>query len=140
MTTACAVDSWDHALRLSAARWGGVMTADALLAPAQTLAKEGFLPGASQQFWLDFRRADWPDWPGFSPLLGAPTGELLRQPQLAHVLALLRQDGLRSFYDGPMARWPDGPMARWPDGPMARWPDGPMARWPDGPMARWPDG
>ena len=104
LTTACAVDSWDHALRLSATRWGGVMTADALLAPAQKLAENGFRPGASQQFWLDFRRADWPDWPGFSPLFGAPTGDVLRQPQLAHVLASLREDGMRSFYDGQVAQ------------------------------------
>lgn len=104
LTTACAVDSWDHALRLSAARWGGTMTPDALLAAALTLARDGYRPGASQRFWLDFRAADWPDWPGFAEQFATGGDDLLRQPQLAEILSLLIRDGLRSIYDGPAAQ------------------------------------
>ena len=104
LTTACAVDSWDHALRLSGSRWGGAMTPGALLAPALTLARDGFRPSDSQRFWLDFRAADWPDWPGFAAQFAAAGNDLLRQPQLAEILSLMVRDGLRSFYQGPAAQ------------------------------------
>ncbi|ODT58061.1 MAG: gamma-glutamyltransferase [Paracoccus sp. SCN 68-21] len=103
LTTACAVDGWDRALALTAERWGGTMAVPDLLSPARRLAREGFRPGDSQRFWLEFRAADWPAWPGFAALFGAGH-DPLRQPQLAEMLDLLSRDGLRSFHDGPAAR------------------------------------
>ncbi|QDA36559.1 gamma-glutamyltransferase (plasmid) [Paracoccus liaowanqingii] len=104
LTTACAVDAWDRALQLDRAEGQGGIAVPDLLAPALALARDGFAVGASQRFWLDFRRDDWPGWPGFAALFGQGGAGPLRQLQLAEMLALLARDGLRSFYDGAAAR------------------------------------
>ena len=111
LTTACAVDSWVHALRLSASRWGGTMTPEALLAPALTLARDGFRPSDSQRFWLDFRAADWPDWPGFAAQFAAAGNDLAAPAALAEICPLMVRDGLRSFYQGPRR---SGSPRAWP--------------------------
>lgn len=100
LTTACAVDSWDQALNV----WGGGMDFADLIAPAIALARNGFTPSRSQDFWLDFRAADWPAWPGFAGRFDHRSSDgPLRQPELADMLTLIACDGPRSFYDGQAA-------------------------------------
>ena len=107
LTTACLVDSWDMALRLSASRWGGKRSFAELVEPAFRLARDGFTPSPSQRFWLDFRAGEWPSWPRFADHFAVE--RRLRQPALAAVLGLLMEDGPRSFYEGRVAdRLSDG--------------------------------
>lgn len=101
LTTACLVDSWETALRMSAERWGAALPLDRLLADAIRLAEDGFPVSPSQTFWHDFRAAEQADWPGFSALF-ARDG-LQRQPALAQTLRSIAADGARSFYDGALA-------------------------------------
>ncbi|MFP5076444.1 gamma-glutamyltransferase family protein [Rhizobium sp. YIM 134829] len=101
LTTACLVDSWDTALRLSTDRWGGRLGLHTLLGDAIRLADEGFPVSPSQTFWHDFRTAEQADWPGFSELF---LGDgLQRQPALGQTLRRIAADGARSFYDGALA-------------------------------------
>jgi len=104
LTTACVVDSWDHALRLGRRHWGGDREFADLIAPAIALARGGYVPGPAQDFWLDFRRAEWPRWPGFARIFAHRGSDgPLCQPELAEMLALLARDGPRSFYRGRAA-------------------------------------
>jgi oxamate amidohydrolase len=105
ITSAAAVDSWQHALDYSARHWGGHADFSALIAPAIQLAEEGYAPTASQGFWLDFRDAEIAQWPGFCAIFDhrGKAGPF-RQPQLAESLNLLARDGARSFYEGELAR------------------------------------
>ncbi|MDO5614340.1 MAG: gamma-glutamyltransferase [Paracoccus sp. (in: a-proteobacteria)] len=101
LTTACVADTWNQALRF----WGSNMDPADLLAPALRLARDGYTPGPSQDFWLDFRASEWPHWPGFARIFGHRGSDgPLRQPELAEIIALLAQDGLRSFYKGRAAQ------------------------------------
>ncbi|WP_395454344.1 gamma-glutamyltransferase family protein [Azospirillum melinis] len=103
VTSACAVDSWGHALAYGADRWGGTQAFADLLSPAIALARDGYVPSRSQQFWFDFRRDEIPQWGGFAEHFNAAPGALFKQPGLARSLSLLAEDGYRSFYDGRLA-------------------------------------
>ncbi|MBP2550892.1 gamma-glutamyltranspeptidase/glutathione hydrolase [Neorhizobium galegae] len=105
ITSAAAVDSWQHALDYGARHWGGQAGFSALIAPAIQLAEEGYAPTASQGFWLDFRDEEIAQWPGFCAIFDhrGRSGPF-RQPQLAESLRLLARDGARSFYEGELAR------------------------------------
>ncbi|MEO3999433.1 gamma-glutamyltransferase family protein [Mesorhizobium sp. CAU 1732] len=105
LTTACVVDSWGRAHAFSQSRWGGLMSWSRLLEPAIELAQRGFPVSRSQDFWLDYRKEDWPAWPGFASLFGeaSPAGSLFRQPHLARTLSHVAEEGARSFYEGDLA-------------------------------------
>ncbi len=108
LTTACTVDSWQHALDHSAQYWGGKQNLSDLIAPAIDLAENGFPISASQCFWLDFRKEEIGTWPGFTDIF-APNGKMpmagqhFYQPQLADSLKRIAQHGARDFYEGSLA-------------------------------------
>jgi gamma-glutamyltranspeptidase/glutathione hydrolase len=105
VTTACAVDSWDHALAFSAHYWGGTQRFADLISPAIALAENGYQPSGSQDFWLEFRRKEFGDWGGFAAQFDTSTKTgLFKQPALAQSLTHLAEEGPRSFYDGKLAR------------------------------------
>jgi gamma-glutamyltranspeptidase/glutathione hydrolase len=104
LTSACAVDSWGHALAFSLANWDGRERFADLLSPAIELADAGYVPSGSQDFWLDFRAKDHPAWPGFAEVFDHRSDVgLLRQPELAESLRCLADEGYRSFYEGPLS-------------------------------------
>jgi gamma-glutamyltranspeptidase/glutathione hydrolase len=105
LTTACAVDSWDHALGYAVRHWSRSFDARELLRAAVELAENGYPPARSQTFWLEFRAAEIEAWRGFSDVFDhrRQSGPF-RQPALASVLRQMQADGLRSFYDGALAR------------------------------------
>lgn len=107
LTSACAVDAWQHAHDYSARHWGGRIDFPVLLADAIRHAKEGFPITRSQSFWLAFRQAEAANWPGFAALFmpndaARKTGSLFRQENLARSLSLIAHDGPRSFYEGEL--------------------------------------
>jgi gamma-glutamyltranspeptidase len=108
LTTACAVDSWRHALEWSTREWGGHTSFPALLADAIAHARDGFPVSKSQAFWLAFRRNEAASWPGFAPAFmpdGPPeVGSLFRQDGVARTLQAIAAAGPRSFYDGELAK------------------------------------
>lgn len=104
LTSACAVDSWGHALAFSAANWAGQESFADLISPAIELADGGYTPSPSQDFWLDFRAQEHPAWPGFSEIFDHRSDAgLLRQPDLAASLRSLADGGYRSFYEGSLS-------------------------------------
>lgn len=104
-TTACLVDSWGHA-HAYAQPWGNRFSLASLLDPAIELADAGNPVSASQRFWLDYRKEEWPSWPGFADAFG-PSARLgdapFRQPDLARTLRAVADDGPRAFYEGALA-------------------------------------
>ncbi|TGU85237.1 gamma-glutamyltransferase, partial [Mesorhizobium sp. M00.F.Ca.ET.151.01.1.1] len=58
ITTACAVDSWGHALAFGQQHWQGREQLSDLLMPAIAFAENGYQPGNTQDFWLEFRRPE----------------------------------------------------------------------------------
>lgn len=104
LTSACAVDSWGHALTFSATNWAGRESFADLLFPAIELADGGYSPSPSQDFWLNFRAQEYPAWPGFAAIFDHRSDAgLLRQPDLAASLRCLADNGYRSFYEGPLS-------------------------------------
>ncbi|MCC9624461.1 gamma-glutamyltransferase family protein [Thalassospira sp. MA62] len=109
LTTACTVDSWQTALDHSTNHWGGTRNLANLMAPAIDLAENGFAMSESQCFWLDFRKDEFRDWPGFSALF-APDGKMPKpgdhfiQGDLARSLKRIAQYGARDFYEGELAK------------------------------------
>jgi len=103
VTSACAVDSWGHALDYSARHWGGTLPFGDLLGPAIALAQDGYAPSRSQDFWLNFRRDEIPGWGRFAEYFTPGIG-LFKQPYLARSLQHLAEHGYRSFYDGDLGR------------------------------------
>lgn len=104
LTSACAVDSWGHALTFSRTNWAGRESFADLMSPAIELADGGYTPSASQDFWLDFRAQEHPAWPGFAAIFDHRSDAgLLRQPHLAESLRSLANEGYRSFYEGPLS-------------------------------------
>ncbi|HCK16946.1 MAG TPA: gamma-glutamyltransferase, partial [Thalassospira sp.] len=108
LTTACTVDSWQHALDHSASNWGGTKSLSELIAPAIALAENGFAISPSQCFWLDFRKEEIANWPGFmdvfTPNARMPhVGETFHQPHLAQSLKRIAEYGARDFYEGGLA-------------------------------------
>ena len=106
LTTACAVDSWRHAMEWSGREWGGHASFSALLADAIAHARDGFPVSESQAFWLAFRRNEAMRWPGFAPAFmpDGPPGSLFRQDGVARTLQAIATEGPRSFYDGELAK------------------------------------
>ena len=106
LTSACAVDTWDAALRWSWRHWDGRFEAKRLLEDAIAYAKDGFSRSGSQLFWTRFRCRERDGWQGFADRF-APEGlgddDVFKQPELADSLRRLADDGLRSFYDGPLS-------------------------------------
>lgn len=105
-TTACLVDSWDHAHRYSREHWAGSMAFADLLERAAELAETGFPVSASQRFWLDFRRSELTSWPGFAEAFdtGISGDDHFTQRQLSATLRNLASEGPRSFYEGTLAK------------------------------------
>lgn len=108
LTSACIVDCWDSALAWSASEWRGQRSLGELLGPALRHAKNGYPTTRSQTHWLNFRRAQIGDWPGFAQVflqdgtIPEP-GSRFSQPALARTLARIAADGARSFYEGALA-------------------------------------
>ncbi|MDB5848563.1 MAG: gamma-glutamyltransferase, partial [Rhodoferax sp.] len=108
LTTAAAVDVLGKALDISRGDWHGRYSWASLLAPAITLAQEGFAVSESERFWLDFRQAEASAMPGvFAAFLIdgklPAAGQVRRQPQLAATLRALADRGPRDFYEGQLA-------------------------------------
>jgi len=104
-TTACLIDSWDHAHRYSANHWAGKIPFGDLMQRATELAEAGFPPSRSQQFWLDFRKDELEGWPGFAAAFDTrrnDSGSFV-QKELARTLRAIAKDGPRSFYEGDLA-------------------------------------
>ena len=105
LTSACAVDSWGHALAFSETNWAGSESFGDLLIPAIERAEAGYVPSGSQDFWLDFRAEEHPSWPGFAAIFDHRSDQgPLCQPELAATLRQLATDGYRSFYEGPLSK------------------------------------
>lgn len=85
----------------------GTMPRAALMAPAISLANDGFTLEAGDAAIFQGSAAE-----GYSPenralLIDghvARAGDVLRQPELAHTLQLIAAGGAKAFYDGPIAR------------------------------------
>lgn len=117
LTSACAVDAWRHAYDYSVRNWGGGHSFSNLLDDAIGHAADGFPFTKSQKFWLDFRKSEVMNWPGFSEIfmpggIAPQIGTPFRQKGLANSLQLIARDGPRSFYEGELgARIAKGLMA-----------------------------
>lgn len=112
LTTACAVDSWGHALAFGQQHWQGRERFSDLLTPAIALAENGYRPSRSQDFWLEFRRAEIVGWPGFAAAFDHPGSKgIFTQSSLAQTLRHIAEHGHRSFYEGKLARHLGGAMA-----------------------------
>lgn len=103
LTSACLVDSWDHALDYSRRHWHGSMSFGSLIEDAICFAEEGFTATPSQSFWLGLRQGEMPAWPGFSGVFDVAPGTRFRQPAVARTLETLAREGPRSFYEGALA-------------------------------------
>lgn len=108
LTTAGTVDALGQAFELSRKELGGRRSWESLLAPAVTLARDGFPWTASGHFWLNFRAAEMHALPGVASSFlhqGRPPaiGEIVRQPDLARTLETLAERGHRDFYEGRLA-------------------------------------
>jgi len=107
LTSACAVDAWRHAHDYSVRNWGGGLSFSSLLDDAIGYAADGFPVTKSQNFWLDFRKSEVANWPGFSEIfmpggIAPQIGTPFRQQELAASLRLIARDGPRSFYEGEL--------------------------------------
>lgn len=109
LTSAGTVDALHQALVVSQTELGGRRSWVDLLAPAITLAREGFEITASERFWLDFRLSEADALPGIFPAFlregeVPPAGFVRRQLALARTLELLAERGPRDFYEGQLAK------------------------------------
>ena len=107
-TVAGAVSAWQEALALNSA-WGGGLVLAELFADAISRAEQGITVTASHAEALATHGAALGEVAGFRALHGTgaqwlPAGATLRQPALARTYATLARDGLRSFYEGGLAR------------------------------------
>lgn len=108
LTVAGTVSGWDEALRVSAERCGRALPLPRLLADAIDYAETGIPVTASQAAASAAKYAELCDLPGFAAAFlpdGAPpqAGSRFCQPALAATLRQLAQEGLDSFYRGPLA-------------------------------------
>ena len=107
LTVAGTVGGWARALA-STAHWQAPLPLSRLLADAIRHAEQGCTVSVSQHGLNHQKRAELQPQPGFAdtymPGGAVPAvGSLLRQPALAATLHALAQDGLDSFYRGPLA-------------------------------------
>ncbi|MDE1989323.1 MAG: gamma-glutamyltransferase [Betaproteobacteria bacterium] len=106
-TVAGTVGGWQAALDLSQ-RWGGRLPLSLLLSEAIRYAEEGIPVTVSQSVLTAKKRTELQDQPGFADAF-LPQGQIPRpgerflQPRLARTLRRLSEDGLDSFYRGPLA-------------------------------------
>ena len=108
LTVAGTVGGWAKALA-STAHWQAPLPLARLLADAIRHAEQGCTVSASQHALNHQKLAELQHQPGFAdtymPGGTVPAvGSLLRQPALAATLHTLAQDGLDSFYFGPLAQ------------------------------------
>ncbi|MDC6119657.1 oxamate amidohydrolase [Serratia rubidaea] len=108
LTVAGTVSGWDEALRVSAELCGRALPLPRLLADAIDYAETGIPVTASQAAASAAKYAELCDLPGFAAAFlpdGAPpqAGSRFCQPALAATLRQLAQEGLDSFYRGPLA-------------------------------------
>ncbi|MGB3406832.1 MAG: gamma-glutamyltransferase [Jannaschia sp.] len=104
LTVPGTVGGWQSALGLSDTR----LPLDRLLAPAIGYAEHGFALSGNQSRTTAEKLDGLRDVPGFAEtyLMSGEVpvpGVLFRQPALAATLRHLAKDGLRSFYEGPLA-------------------------------------
>jgi gamma-glutamyltranspeptidase len=108
LTSAATVDALGKAYEMSRDDLGGAMSWAELLAPAISLAREGFPTTPSERFWLDFRSKEMDALPGVKAGFTKKgryreIGEVFRQPKLADTLEALATRGHRDFYEGQLA-------------------------------------
>lgn len=101
-----AVASWRKALDLVPA--GKRLPLDVLIAPARTLARDGYAVTTSQAALTTAKASELAPVPGFADVFmpggSAPArGSRLRQPALAATLERLTRQGLEDFYRGEIA-------------------------------------
>ena len=106
-TVAGTVSGWDAALAVGR-RWGGTHSLDRLLADAIHYAEHGVPVTASQHANTNAKRAELEEVPGFAgqclPAGVTPAvGDRFVNERLGRTLRRLAQDGLDSFYRGPLA-------------------------------------
>lgn len=87
----------------------GSMQLQQVIAPAIKLASDGFVLQQGDVNILNQRVKDFAKYPNVAATFlnhGKPyvAGDRLRQPQLAHTLALIEKGGTRAFYQGSIAR------------------------------------
>jgi gamma-glutamyltranspeptidase/glutathione hydrolase len=116
--------TWQTALR----NWGSTSLRDAL-APAIGVAQGGFPVDATFAGQISSNAAAFSQFSSTSALYlpgGAPpaVGSTFRNPDLAATYRLIAHDGVRAFYDGPIARDIVGTVAQPPlaAAPAATWP------------------
>jgi oxamate amidohydrolase len=107
-TVAGTISGWSEALSHSQ-RLGGNMPAHRLLADAIGYAQDGIPVTRSQHAATVAKRAELEPHPGFAStyLVGGEVpaaGARFRQPQLGATLSRLAEEGLESFYRGPLAQ------------------------------------
>ncbi|HCE8951023.1 TPA: oxamate amidohydrolase [Raoultella ornithinolytica] len=109
LTVAGTVSGWDEALKISQTLTGKALPLARLLEDAIRYAADGTPVTASQSSASAGKLAELRDLPGFAETFlvnGQPpvAGSRFRQPALASTLKQLVDDGLDSFYRGPLAR------------------------------------
>jgi gamma-glutamyltranspeptidase/glutathione hydrolase len=108
LTVAGTVGGWQEALEVSQ-ELGGHMPLPRLLADAIHYAAEGIPVTPSQHMATTAKRGELETVPGFAETFltqgEAPTaGSLFKQPRLAATLRQLAEEGLDTFYRGPLAQ------------------------------------
>jgi gamma-glutamyltranspeptidase/glutathione hydrolase len=107
LTVAGTVGGWQEALAVSA-ELGGSLQVPRLLADAIHYASSGIPVTPSQHLATAGKQAELQDIPGFAETflhqgVAPAAGSLFKQPRLATTLRALADDGLDSFYRGPLA-------------------------------------
>ncbi|EKS7109905.1 gamma-glutamyltransferase [Enterobacter ludwigii] len=108
LTVAGTVSGWDEALKVSRTLTGTALPLNRLLADAIDYARNGTPVTASQAAATASKLDELKDLPGFAETWladGKPpqVGSRFYQPALASTLSHLAEDGLDSFYRGPLA-------------------------------------
>ncbi|MGH7714820.1 MAG: gamma-glutamyltransferase family protein, partial [Vulcanimicrobiaceae bacterium] len=100
VTVPGAVRAWEDVLEAH-----GTRALDALLEPAQTYARDGYVVSGTVAYYLGLNApilAQCPDARALFLQHGVPkAGDVLRNPGLAKTIAQLRNGGADAFYDGP---------------------------------------
>lgn len=107
LTTAGNVDTLGKAFDISRKEMAGTKSWSELLAPAITLARDGFPVTPSQHFWQDFRQKEIKSLPGVESgfTINGVTpkvGDIFKQAKLAATLEMLAERGHRDFYEGKL--------------------------------------
>ncbi|MFU9138523.1 gamma-glutamyltransferase family protein [Erwinia tasmaniensis] len=117
LTVAGTVSGWAEALNVSAGMGGAALPLSRLLADAIRYAADGIPVTGSQADATRSKYHELADQPGFAATF-LPDGEVpeagsrFTQPALANTLSILTEQGLESFYRGPLANHMAGEMSR----------------------------